>query len=273
MSVERGVQSPILPGKRHRRFSGFFADYAIRMMAREFRAVRVTRGTRTVLSALDGTKTPVVVLLTHCSWWDPLTSLALARLLVPSRSIAAPMDRRELERFAFFRYLGVFGMNPDDPDVLGPLVSYMMDVFRREERPTLWITPQGSFADPRAPITLRPGASAIAAQACTDFGRCDVVVAAIEYAFWEDKRPEVLIHLSPCQTEFPTTSGWHRAATRSMRAAAADLAEAVIARDPARFEVLVGRDTPKIHPLYDAFLSVTGQRRALGKGRRSEAHA
>jgi len=245
-----------------------FTWYAREKLVRKrFNRVQVAAGTRDALARLDRTDLPAVVLLSHSSWWDPLVALLLAAELAPSRSIAAPMDRRELERFGFFRKVGVFGVDPDDPSALEPMVAYVMQRFEREKRGTLWITPQGRFADARAPVRCRPGAAAVAARAVETFGGVEVVSAAIEYGFWEDQKPEIFLRFAPVSTEGVGTASWHRAITRGMQANAAALAELVIARDAAAFEPLLAAKPPRVHPLYDWYLRLTGRQRALGAER------
>lgn len=260
----------ILKARPHAGFTRVFTNYSRKLIARKFHALRVADDTADVLRALDRADAPVIVCLSHASWWDPITALALARELVPSRTIAAPMDRAELQRFFFMRWLGVYGIDPDDSAVLAPMTDYVLDRMHREPRVTLWITPQGRFADVRTPLEIRPGVAAIAAKAVETFGGIHVLSAAIEYAFWEDQRPEVFIRFETCPSpQTNSTIGWHRSILRTMQSSAQLLADRVIARDPAAFTILLGRAAPKIHPLYDAFLKLTRQQRALGENRQS----
>ena len=54
----------------------------------------------------------------------------------------------------------------------------------------LWITPQGQFSDVRErPIVFKPGMAALAARV----PRCAVLPLAIEYVFWNERTPEVLL--------------------------------------------------------------------------------
>lgn len=274
MSLHSAHPEPILKARPHAGFTHVFTNYCRKLIRRKFHAFRIEADTADLLRACDDSDKPVIVLLSHSSWWDPITALALSRELVPSRTIAAPMDRAELKRFFFMRWLGVYGIDPDDPAILAPMTDYVIERFHRESRLTLWITPQGRFADVRAPLEIRPGAAAIAARAAEEFGGVSVLSAAIEYAFWEDQRPEVFIRFSRCESpQTNSLAGWHRTIVRTMQSNAQALAERVIARDPAAFTILLGRAAPRIHPLYDAFLKATGQQRALGEQRQSTPSA
>lgn len=256
----------LAPGKYSRGFSRFMGRYARGLMRRKFSAVRIARDTARVLAELNDQRAPVLILVNHASWWDPLTGLLLAQTYLPARSSAAPMDARELAKFSFFKRLGIFGIDPDDPASLGAMAEYVRGLFAREERPTLWITPQGAFADVRAAIEIRPGAAAIAASTAGIRAVC----VAIEYQFWNEQKPEAFIRIEPCAGEPGSTTRWQRAITDAMERNQQQLARLVIARDPGAFDVLVGRGAT-VHPLYDLWLRATGRTIALGAQRNSGA--
>ena len=179
-------------------------------------------------AAADG---PFLGLLSHASWLDPLVGLLVWRQLLPDRDLRMPMDAEQLARFGFFKRLGVFGIDPDDPASLDAMRRFVLDHFATGVRPALGLTPQGRFTDPREPVRLRPGAAAIAAAAPSNTA---VVAIAVEYVFWQDQRPEILISATRCPrpTGPASTTGWHRAMTEAFSDAAARLAAAAIARDP-----------------------------------------
>ena len=47
------------------------------------------------------------------------------------------MDREQLERFRFFRRIGMFGIDPDDPESLEAMRTYVIDAFRERSRTML----------------------------------------------------------------------------------------------------------------------------------------
>lgn len=274
--TQRGHEATgVIPGAYSPRFARFFGWYLERLFASRMNAVRVARredggSTATALSELDGHAGPVLVLLSHSAWWDPLVGLLLARRYLPSRSGCAPMEAEQLRTFGFFRRLGLFGIDPDDPRSLSQMLTYVQGCFAREARPTLWLTPQGAFADVRTPVVLRPGAAAVAART----PGVKVAAVSMEYGFWLDQRPEVFLRVDrvepPPGREKPSTGAWHRAMQQSMREGAARLAEAVIARDPARFEVIAGRSVKggaRVNPIYDLWQRLRGKRAAIASAR------
>jgi 1-acyl-sn-glycerol-3-phosphate acyltransferase len=252
-----------LVGTYDERFIKFFAWYVRRMFRKSFHALRIAKGTRDSLASLAGHRGPVIVVMNHSSWWDPLVALMVGRELCPQRTGCAPMDARELAKFGMLRKLGIFGIDPDDAKSLPAMSRYVLDCFAREPMATLWITPQGRFMDVRDAIALRPGTAAIAARA--PGVRC--VSLAIEYAFWVDQKPEVFTRLADVPTPAtPSTAHWHAGLTAAMQANGDALAALVRARDASGFEPLSagegGRDG-SVHPVMDWWLKLRGKQIAL----------
>ena len=237
-------------------FRRFFAWYATRLVSRRFHALRLLKGSREILEeALDADRS-MITLISHVSWWDPLVGLVLWRKLFVGRDILMPMASEQLSRFRFFRRLGVFGIDPDDPTSMGQMRRHVLQRLAQSPDTILGLTPQGRFTDPREPIRLRPGAAAIAA-ACERSP--SVVVISIEYVFWQDARPELLVAVRSCDSpEAGSTTDWNRAMEEGMRRCAKDLAAASIARDESAFEVLEG-GKDRINPFMDPWLRIRGR--------------
>ena len=244
-----------------------FGRYVAHLFKKRFHAVRVAPGGIELLRGLDGVTTPTIVLLNHCSWWDPLLCVLLGSKLVPSRSGFGPMDAKMLRKFGLFKKLGLFGVDPDDPRALKPMVAYCLDRFERDTKATLWATPQGAFADVRDPIVLRPGMAAVAARASARGIALRVVCVSVEYAFWLEQKPEVFVRVVEVTPETErgvdatraTTARWHRALTQAMDANAAELARLVRARDSGAFDLLLGGSGSATNPIYDLWRRITGR--------------
>jgi 1-acyl-sn-glycerol-3-phosphate acyltransferase len=255
----------LIPASYSPTVTKYFARWVRRMFKKSFHAVRVMPEHSEVIAALQQSHTPAIVLLSHTSWWDPLISLTLHDQHGPGREPLAPMDASQLVKFGFFKKLGIFGIQPDNPESLRAMGEYVRARFAANPRATLWITPQGRFVDPRDPIELRPGAAALAAK--TPNAR--VLALAIEYAFWTDQKPEVFLRFEPCATPSrpDSTTAWHREFLRAMAENNARLAEAVRSRDAARFrpalgEITAGGDSdagPATNWFYDLWLRLRGQ--------------
>lgn len=244
----------LIPARRSARFARAFAAYCRRLMRRRFNAVRIARGGRELLAEAAAWDGPVMLALNHPSWWDPLLALLLTETLLPARTPCAPMDAGQLRRFRFMRRLGLFGLDPAHPEALRLLAGHVAERFARDAAPLLVLTPQGAFADVREPLRLRPGAAAIAAR----HPALRVLVAALEYPFWLDQRPEALVRIAPCAPPARrSTAAWHRALTEAMQGNADALACLSISRAAGEFETLLSA-RGAVHPLYDLMLRLRG---------------
>lgn len=256
----------ILPAKHSPGFARVFAWYTRRLLAKKFHALRLAQGGQLLASQLDADPRPVILLLNHSSWWDPLIGFAVGSNLLQSRTGIAPMDRAQLERFSFFRKLGIFGLDPDNPSSMSAMLGYAADFCKQAPRPTIALTPQGRFTDVREPIVLRPGAAAL----CSALGNVRATILSIEYAFWQDQRPEVFMRLADVPApQTPSTTAWHRALTTSMIDSSEALAQLVIARNPAAFDPFLSRSGSAVNPAYDLFLKLRGKSGAIAARRPS----
>ncbi len=244
----------LVEAQRSQRFFAAFSWYARRMVRGQFNALRITPETERLLRSLDACDSPVLVALTHCSWWDPILSVALASSLHPSRSAYGVIDAHELSKFKFMRKLGLFGVDPDDPASLALIQEYIERLATEEHRLSLWITPQGRFTDVREPVQIRPGAASIAASV----PGARVAALAIEYTFWNDRRPELLVHGTTSMVTPGSTPRTHRDLEESLRSSASALSALARARDPEPFVTLVSRGGA-INPAYDAWMRIRGR--------------
>jgi 1-acyl-sn-glycerol-3-phosphate acyltransferase len=243
-----------------------FSIVVRRMFRKQFASVRAVKGSVDILRALDHRESAAIIALNHSSWWDPLVCVLLGTVQTPSRTHAAPMDIEQLRRFKFMRKIGIFGVSPDDPRSLPRMLRHVKGRFDHEARCTLWITPQGEFRDVRDEIALRPGAGAVAAMAC-ERREIPVLALAIEYTFWEDKRPEVFLRVTrvapPDLPDYATRperiEAWTNEIERTMRENQSALAQIVMERDPRPFELVLGGKEGANHPLYDLWLRLRGK--------------
>lgn len=225
-------------------------------------------GDERILERVCASSSPMVALLSHASWWDPLLALLIWRRFLADRDIMMPMDEAQLRRFGFFRRLGVFGIDPDDPKSFDGMRNHVIQRFARGDRVVLGLTPQGRFTDPREPMRLRPGAAAIAAALPETPG---VVAVSVEYVFWQDARPEVLIAVE--EVDAPegdgSTAAWQRSMSDAMIRSRDRLAESAIARRSEDFNIVIGAGA-RINPLMDAWLRWRGQGGEIEARRRTE---
>lgn len=266
---DEGGRGIVLEARPWAGFRRVFGRYVARLIRKRFNAVRVVRGTESVLRESADWPGAMLVVLNHQSWWDPLIGLYLADSQVPGRFGLAPMDIAQLRKMGIFRWLGIFGVDPDDPASLRAMGAYVKREFAERARPTLWITPQGRFVDPRRAVELRPGAAALAARLSGD-GEVAVVCIAVEYPFWTEQRPEVCLRLMRCPGGHTSTAGWQRAMTEAMNENARELATRVMARDERAFVTLSGGVGARTNSVYDAWLKLQGKSARVEDRRWSE---
>ena len=257
----------LIPATPREGFARVFTWYTRRLLRKRFHRVLATPEMLVLLTKMNEFDGPAVMGCTHSAWWDPLVALIFQRGFMPLRQHFSPIDADQLRRFRFFRKLGLFGIRPDDPESLAEMVTYIDGLRKSHSRFTLGITPQGSFADPREPVRIRPGAAAIAAR----LPDARVIVAAIEYAFWQDSRPSVFVHaIEVEQPSHTTTAGWHRAIQIGMQQAANELARLVIARDPSNFSIVLGPGVgfaTSVNPVHGAWLRLRGRHEEIDSQR------
>jgi len=205
----------------------FFRRIVRGYFRRHFRAVSVQCAER--LASVNG---PLIVYANHSSWWDPMVSILLAETLLPGRKHYAPMDAEALKRYPILRKLGIFPVEMS-------LARGAAQFLRTSEAilaagGVLWITPQGRFADVREELVFKPGLAALAARV----PEATLVPLAIEYAFWDERLPEVLLRVGE-----PLRVG--ESAEVALAAVMVELKAAVIARDVGVFTSLLrgGRGT------------------------------
>jgi 1-acyl-sn-glycerol-3-phosphate acyltransferase len=231
-----------------------FAWYGDRFVRRHVHTVRLA-GVRPA----PGTG-PLMVVLNHPSWWDPMIALVLALRLWPEREHYAPIDAKALERYRFFARLGFFGLDPESPAGARSFLRRVDAIFARPA-PVLWITAQGRFADPRErPAGLRAGAG----HAARRLRSGTILPLALEYPFWEERSPEALCRfgepLAVDDGSMREAGDWSGEIERRLIAAQDALAVPAMMRDRAAFEtILAGR--AGVGGIYDLWRSLRARLR------------
>lgn len=236
-----------------------FAAYSRGYLRRRFHAVRVLKG---ALPPRDCPH-PVVIYLNHAAWWDPLVCLLLAREFFPSRTSFAPIDAAMLERYRIFKRLGFFGIEQGTTRGARTFLRTAQATLASSAN-TLWLTPQARFADVRErPPRLQDGLGALAARN----PNVAFIPLAIEYAFWTEPRPEILVAFG--EPIFPAADRmageWTRILTGALEQIQDDLAAHSCHRHAVDWLVL-NRGKAGVNAIYDAW-------RALRAGFRGQPFA
>jgi len=161
-----------------------FKRYLKGYLRRNFHAVRLAQATRPV----DPDSGPLLIVLNHPSWWDPLVAAQLTDLF-PQRTHYAPIDAAALGKYRFFERLGFYGV--EQGTRRGALTFLRTSLaLLGQSGSAIWITGQGHFTDPRErPVKLRPGVGHLVRRL-----ECGTILPlALEYPFWEERYPEALL--------------------------------------------------------------------------------
>jgi len=247
-AADRGVA----PGRSPRLF-GLFQWYARRYVGKHFHAVRLSRsGFRP--GPDEGPDGPVIGVVNHPSWWDPLIGLVTIRLW-QGRPHYAPMAADGLAKYPFLGRLGFFAIEPGSARG-GRAFLRAGGAILADPRAMLWVTAQGHFTDARVrPTKLAGGVGHLAARQRTGFA----LPMALEYAFWDERTPEAFVRFGPPiplgavePGSDPSPAGWTARLERGLQAAQDALAEETLSRDPSRFDLLLG-GAAGVGGVYDAW--------------------
>lgn len=206
----------------------FFRRIVRGYFRRHFSAVRISRA-----SHLDGLSAKhLIVYANHGSWWDPMISVLLGEALMPAREHYAPMDADVLAHYGILRHVGVFGVEMATARGAAKFIRGGLNILTHHG--VLWITPQGRFADARErPLSFKSGMAALAVKVTNG-----VIVQplAIEYVFWNERLPEVLLHFGPAlAVQGGTTEEVNLRLEAALLTTMETLKQLALARDPAAF--------------------------------------
>jgi 1-acyl-sn-glycerol-3-phosphate acyltransferase len=214
-----------------------FSYYLHWYIGRHFHALRLANSGR-----FPHQHGPLIVYCNHPSWWDPLALIAVSRYLLPRTSHYGPMDAAALKHYGFFRKFGMFPVESGTRRGAVQFLRATQDILTAPNS-ALWLTPEGRFTDMRTrPAMLRPGLGAVIARSRA----CTVVPLAIEYTFWDERLPEILLScgkpLEVLDGQMQSAEEWSLQVSVALTEAQNELAVLAMLREPSRFEtVLTGR--------------------------------
>lgn len=268
----------------NRRLLGWFRWFVKGYLNKHFHALAVNRQAleHSEITATDA----LVVYANHASWWDPLIAIHLADRLFPGFAMYAPIDAQALNRYRMFAKMGFFGVEQRSLRGASDFLK-ISEAILCQPGASLWLTPEGRFADVRdESAELMPGLTHLAwkfskekfsekikagkPQARSNAydpqtvnSRVWFLPVAVEYPFWEERQPEMLVWfgqpIAAANFVGQSKTGIALDLTARLRAAQHQLAQVSIARDSSRFEVMAsGRGGTFF--IYDWWQSLTGTR-------------
>ena len=212
----------------------------------------------------------MIVFGNHPSWWDPALYMVLADRLFRGRPGFGPMDEEALARYGFFRRLGIFGIARGRAAGARRFLEVGRAVLASRGargRAMIWVTAEGDFTDPRQrPVRLMPGIAHLARAAPDAL----LLPLAIEYVFWNESRPELLLRFgAPIEADPDLRpAAWNRLLQDALTLEMDRLAEASMRRDKRQFQPLM-RGSAGSSWMYDLY---RGVRARFGGRRFTPAH-
>lgn len=212
-----------------------FCRYTHRMVSRRFTAFGVQFAD--AIESLAPKDQALVVYANHVSWWDPITAMLLRKSYFSDRILYAPIDAEALKAYRIFSKMGFFGIQLDRLSGASDFLRSSRAILA-DPRSSLWVTPEGKFADCRDHTQpLMPGLAHIAASV----PRVSFLPLAIEYPFWEEPRPMIAVRFGPRQVfeENISKRECSEQLEKALRQTQHDLAASVMLRKSDSFEYLI----------------------------------
>lgn len=201
-----------------------------RNLRRSFHKVRIEGAER-----LRDNTGPIIVYMTHASWWDPMIGFLLWAQL-PGRKHYGPMDATALSRYKILSKVGVFPI-----DLAGgrggiQFLRTAEEILRSGG--VLWVTPQGRFADVRdRPPVFKAGLASLVARV----PESTLIPVAMEYTFWDERTPEALIFVGEPQHQRvgEATEALDQRLAGALGSAMAELETRARTRNPVAFATIL----------------------------------
>ena len=184
----------MIPARKVASFNLLLRRWLGRVLRRRFHGVYVFRSAR--LRALD-TATPMIGCVNHTNWWDGFVLYVLSHRLL-AHDIYLAMEEKNLRRYRFFTWMGVFGIDLADRRAALPGLRYALRLLRPGR--LVWMFVQGRLLPAGKPITVRPGALFLARRT-----GARLLPVALRYEWLGESRPSVFVlagePLPPTATE------------------------------------------------------------------------
>lgn len=90
-----------------------------------------------------GPDSSTIYYLNHSSWWDGIIPLLLNQYLLQQQA-RAMMETKQMHKYTFFRRIGAFSVDPDDPRKSARSLRYAVESMKRDHS-SLFIYPEGKI--------------------------------------------------------------------------------------------------------------------------------
>jgi Acyltransferase len=183
------LQLLMIPADKRKLFNRWFAGHARSRVQAQFSSVRVFGLPAACVNARAGA---TLMVANHTAWWDPMLAIYLSNFVFYSDAYAM-MDAKNLAALPFFKRVGAFGVDLDNPADGARALRYSAKLLTRKAignaQRMVWIFPQGAERPSTEPLEFRPGSAEIARLA----KGCTVQPVAIRYEFVGEELPRIYL--------------------------------------------------------------------------------
>lgn len=130
---------------------------------------------------------PVVGCCNHTNWWDGFALQYFTKQRL-GRDFHLAMEEKNLRRYLFFTWVGVFGVDLElKAGAVGGL-RYGARLLQERADRVAWIFVQGKLSPPGEPVTAKPGASFFARQS-----KAQILPTVLRYEWLAESRPSLFL--------------------------------------------------------------------------------
>jgi 1-acyl-sn-glycerol-3-phosphate acyltransferase len=178
----------MIEAKKNNIFQRLFAIYTNHLLRKTFNGIYI-KGEENFLNR--NKNIPTVVFLNHSSWWDALIPFYLSYSVWNADGYAF-MDIKQLQKYKFFRRIGVFSVDRESGRESMKSIGYALELLKNKDT-VLWIFPQGELLHWNVrPVAFEHGLSYMLSKS----GKVNLIPAALNYEFLMEQRPEIFISVS-----------------------------------------------------------------------------
>ena len=164
----------------------FFSIYTRSALRKHFNSIQIDGEE----NFLNRSNNPAIIYSNHSNWWDGLIAYYLSRSRWNINAYLM-MDEEQMQKYAFFRWIGAFSVNRSMANEAMESVNYAASLLKNNNA-VLWIYPQGLMQpNDYRPIKFYSGISRIVGK----LEGVNLIPMAMRYEFLLEQRPDVFVQI------------------------------------------------------------------------------
>lgn len=177
-----------IPAQESRLFIRLFRVYVRLLFKRRFKQVWIRQQYR------PGAESKTVYYLNHHSWWDGIIPLLLNEYRFKQQARAL-MEDKQMKKYAFFKRIGAFSIDREDPKKALTSLRYAVESMQRKNA-SLFIYPEGTITAAGTQPSFEGGLTWLHAQ----LPEVDFVPIGIYMHTIRSDKPELHLHVGKSVT-------------------------------------------------------------------------